>query len=122
MCAIANRRRLRRLTLRFVALIALAIAAIAAHAGSASANYAVQQCDPGLGRRSTVQRIRPFACRGQDRAGERLAVGCGPTERGERSEQQRHLGRLAVQRSPRTPSSRAPRARSTTTQPAVTGR
>jgi hypothetical protein len=45
MCAIANRQRLRGLTLRFVALIALSAAAIAAGASSARADYRVVQCD-----------------------------------------------------------------------------
>ncbi len=48
MSAIANRRRLRGLTLRFIALIALALAAIATTGvGSASADYTVVQCAPG---------------------------------------------------------------------------
>ena len=45
MYAIANRRRLRGLTLRFVALIALAVAALAGGASSARADYRVVQCD-----------------------------------------------------------------------------
>jgi hypothetical protein len=60
MCAIANRRRLRGLTLRFVALIALAAGAVATvGATPARANYAVQQCDAGLGNVNAFA-IRPF--------------------------------------------------------------
>src|SRR5689334_7781218 len=56
----ATRRRLKDLTLRFVVLIALGVPAIATlGAGSASANYAVQQCDAGLGNVNAFQ-IRPF--------------------------------------------------------------
>jgi hypothetical protein len=60
MCAIADRRRLRDLTVRFVVLIALVVAGIATTgAGSANANYAVQQCDVGLGNIDGFT-IRPF--------------------------------------------------------------
>ena len=61
MCGIANRRRLRGLTLRLVTLIACAVGAVAAVGpGAASANYGVQECIAGrLGNADAFQ-IRPF--------------------------------------------------------------
>jgi hypothetical protein len=47
MCAIANRRRLRRLLLRLGVVVALTFAASAVAPGAAGADYTVRQCIPG---------------------------------------------------------------------------